>query len=55
MKTLKIFLSETRRIELSDLIGFGYDLSDTQVGLKCWKCDLYFVVNMILSAWQGFK
>ena len=24
-------------IELSDLIGFGYDLSDTQDGLKCYR------------------
>ena len=24
-------------IELSDLIGFGYDLSDTQDELKCWR------------------
>ena len=24
-------------IELSDLIRFGYDLSDTQDGLKCWR------------------
>ena len=24
-------------IELSDLIGFGYDLSDTQNGPKCWR------------------
>ena len=24
-------------IELSDLIGFGYGLSDTKDGLKCWR------------------
>ena len=24
-------------IELSDLIGFGYDLRDTQDGHKCWR------------------
>ena len=23
-------------IELSDLIGFGYELNDTEDGLKCW-------------------
>ena len=29
-------------IELSDLIGFGYDLSDTQDGLKCWRMGFIF-------------
>ena len=29
-------------IELSDLIGFGYDLSDTQDGLKCWRIGVFF-------------
>ena len=29
-------------IELSDLIGFGYDLSDTQDGLKCLRMDFIF-------------
>ena len=29
-------------IELSDLIGFGYDVSDTQDGLKCWKMGFIF-------------
>ena len=24
-------------IKLNDLIGFVYDLSDTQDGLKCWR------------------
>ena len=29
--------------DLSDLIGFGYDLSDTQDGLnKCWKIGFIF-------------
>ena len=29
-------------IELSDLIGFGYDLSDTQASLKCWIMGFIF-------------
>ena len=29
-------------IELSDFIGFGYDLSDTQDGLKCWRIGIIF-------------
>ena len=29
-------------IELSDLIGFGYDLSYTQDGLKCWRMVFIF-------------
>ena len=29
-------------IELSDLIGFGYDLSDTQDGLECWRMGIIF-------------
>ena len=29
-------------IDLSDLIGFGYDLSDTQDGLKCWRMGIIF-------------
>ena len=29
-------------IELSDLIGFGFDLSDTQDGLKCWRMGIIF-------------
>ena len=29
-------------IELSDLIGFGYDLSDTKDGLKCWRMGIVF-------------
>ena len=41
-------------IELSDLIGFDYDLSDTQDGLKCWWMGFIFLVN-ILSSWQGFR
>ena len=30
-------------IELSDLIGFGYDLSDTQDGLRCWRNWVYIL------------
>ena len=30
-------------IGLSDLIGFGYDLSDTQDGLKCWRTGFYIL------------
>ena len=41
-------------IELSDLIDFCYDLSDTQDGLSVGEWDLYFVVN-ILSSRQGFR
>ena len=29
-------------VVLSDLIGFGYDLSDTQDGLKCWRMGIIF-------------
>ena len=29
-------------IELSDLLGFGYDLSDTQDGLDCWRMGIIF-------------
>ena len=29
-------------IELSDLIGLGYDLSITQDGLKCWRMEIIF-------------
>ena len=29
-------------IKLSDLIGFGYDLSDTQDGLECWRMGFIF-------------
>ena len=29
-------------IEISDLIGFGYDLSDTQDGPKCWRREFIF-------------
>ena len=29
-------------IELSDLIGFSYDLSDTHDGLKCWGMGFIF-------------
>ena len=36
-------------IELSDLIGFGYDLSDTQDGLSVGEWDQYFVVNILSS------
>ena len=32
--------------ELSDLIGFGYDLSDTQDGLKCWRMEVIFCGNI---------
>ena len=31
-------------IELSDLIGFGYDLSDTQGGLECWWNGIYILL-----------
>ena len=30
-------------IELSDLIGFSYDLSDTQDGLRCWRNGIYIL------------
>ena len=30
-------------IEISDLIGFGYDLSDTQYGLRCWSNEIYIL------------
>ena len=30
-------------IEFSDLIGVGYDLSDTQDGLRCWRNDFYIL------------
>ena len=30
-------------IELSDLIGFGYDLTDTQDALMCWRNGIYFL------------
>ena len=30
-------------IELSDLIGFGYDLSDTQDGFQCWRMGSIFL------------
>ena len=37
-------------IEHIDLIGFGYDLSDTQNGLRCWGNGIYiFVVNVLSS------
>ena len=29
-------------IELSDLIGFGYHLIDSQDGLKCWRMGIIF-------------
>ena len=29
-------------MELSDLIGFGYDLSETQDGIKCWRMGIIF-------------
>ena len=29
-------------MELRDLIGFGYDLSDTQDLLKCWRMGIIF-------------
>ena len=32
-------------IERSDLIGFGYDLSDTQDGLKCLRMGFIFCGN----------
>ena len=32
-------------IELNDLKGFDYDLSDTQDGLKCCKMGFIFLVN----------
>ena len=37
MLDIEIVQGKYMLIELSDLIGFGYDLSDTQDGLKCWK------------------
>ena len=37
-------------IDLNDLIGVGYDLSDTKDGLKVLeKWDLNFVVNILSS------
>ena len=30
-------------IELSELIVFGYDLSDTQDGLRCWRNGIYIL------------
>ena len=36
-------------IELGDLIGFGYDLSDTQDGLKCWRMGFIFCFNILSS------
>ena len=30
-------------VELSDLKGFGYDLSDTQDGLTCWGYGIYIL------------
>ena len=42
-------------IEPSGLIGVGYNLSDTQDGLRCLeRWELYFVV-IILSSWQGLR
>ena len=32
-------------VELSDLIGFGYDLSDTLDGLKCWR--MGYIYNIL--------
>ena len=32
-------------IELSDLIGFGYDLSHTQDELRCWTMGFIFCGN----------
>ena len=29
-------------IEFSDFIGFDFDLSDTQDGLKCWRMGIIF-------------
>ena len=29
-------------MELSDLIGFGFSLSDNQDGLKCWRMGIIF-------------
>ena len=40
-------------IELSDLKG--YDLIDTQDGLRCWRNGIYIFVVNILSLWQGFR
>ena len=37
-------------IELSALIGFGYDLSDAQVGIRCWRNGIY-----ILWLTHGFR
>ena len=30
-------------IELSEFIGFGYDLDDTQDGLRCWRNRIYIL------------
>ena len=29
--------SDIEIVQISILIGFGYDLSDTQDGLRCWR------------------
>ena len=34
--------SRPNLIELSNLIGFGYDLSDNRDGLKCWRMGFIF-------------
>ena len=31
------------RLELIELIGFGYDLSDNQDGLRCWRNEIYIL------------
>ena len=30
-------------IELGELLGFDYDLSDTQDGLMCWRIGIYIL------------
>ena len=48
-------------IELSELIGFDYDLSDTQDGLRCWRNGIYilwltsFPVTRIQVSFPGPK
>ena len=35
--------SDIEIVQISILIGFGYDLSDTQDGLRCWRNEIYIL------------
>ena len=35
--------SDIEIVPLSILIGFGYDLSDSQDGLRCWRNGIYIL------------